>query len=104
MLANRNAPQVRPKFDLAFGKRPEEELYDLKNDPDYLKNVAYDFEYKEIKESLSNTLLTVLEEHGDPRIVEEKCRFEKPPYIGSPADDWYEGEQNGETWSPPTPR
>ena len=89
---------------MAFGKRPDEELYDLKNDPDYLKNVAYDFEYKQIKESLSNTLLTVLEEHGDPRIDEEKCRFEKPPYIGSPADDWYEGEQNGETWSPPTPR
>ena len=104
MLANRNAPKVRPKFDLAFGKRPEEELYDLNNDPDYLKNVANDFKYKEIKESLSNTLLTVLKERGDPRIIEDICRFERSPYSGSPADDWYEGEQNGETWSPPTPR
>ena len=43
MLANRNAPKVRPKFDLAFGKRPEEELYDLNNDPDYLQNVANDY-------------------------------------------------------------
>ena len=104
MLANRNAVEVRPKFDLAFGKRPGEELYDLRKDPHYLKNVASDSDYTEIRNSLSGTLLTVMEEHNDPRTAEEVCRFEMSPYIGSPAADWYEGEQNGETWSPPTPR
>jgi hypothetical protein len=89
---------------LAFGKRPGEELYDLRKDPHYLKNVASDSDYTEIRNSLSGTLLTVMEEHNDPRIAEEVCRFEMSPYIGSPAADWYEGEQNGEAWSPPTPR
>ena len=33
MLKYRNEPEVGRLFELAFGKRPAEELYDLRKDP-----------------------------------------------------------------------
>ena len=40
ILAHRDDPAVQPFFQLCFGKRPAEELYDLKADPDQLHNLA----------------------------------------------------------------
>ena len=82
MLLNRSTPEVKPNFDLAFGKRPAEELYDLKKDPDYMVNVADDESYSEVLKDLSSKLFEVLEKHNDPRIVEEDCRFERYPFAG----------------------
>lgn len=52
ILANRNAPAVRHLFGSAFGKRPEEELYDLTQDPHQMTNVAYKSQYTGTKSSL----------------------------------------------------
>ena len=59
--------KIDPFFDLAFGKRPKEELFDLKNDPYQLNNLSYDKRYLSIKDSLSSTLNAYLESSGDPR-------------------------------------
>src|SRR5947209_250250 len=40
LVGRRNDPQWRPLFDLAYARRPREELYDLKADPHQVKNVA----------------------------------------------------------------
>ncbi len=40
VLSHRDDPEVAPLFALAFDKRPEEELYVLKEDPYQLHNVA----------------------------------------------------------------
>ena len=40
MMQHRNEPKDKELFELAFGKRPAEELYDLKKDPGQLNNVA----------------------------------------------------------------
>ena len=40
MSLHRDEPRVKPLFDLAFGKRPEFELYDLQKDPAQIHNVA----------------------------------------------------------------
>lgn len=48
ILVNWDEPDIEPLFDLAFGKRPFEELYDLNKDPYQMENVAGDPEYLDI--------------------------------------------------------
>ncbi|MFW5915793.1 MAG: sulfatase/phosphatase domain-containing protein, partial [Planctomycetota bacterium] len=68
------------QYQLGFGKRPEEELYDLNEDPDHMNNLADDPDYQAIKEELSARLMDVLHEEEDPRVTEEPCRFERSPF------------------------
>lgn len=82
MIYHRHEETVKPLFELSFGKRPREELYDLRKDPHYMKNVAYDEEYLSVREKLADRLMKVLTEHADPRVSESPCRFEHPPYAG----------------------
>ena len=55
-------------FDLNFGKRPAVELYDVRNDPGQMHNLADDLNYTEIKTKLSEELIRYLKSTGDPRI------------------------------------
>ncbi len=82
MITHREDHDVEPLYQLAFGKRPREELYDLKRDPDYLTNVASDPSYARIRKELKDRLFSVLEENNDPRLTENPCRFEYEPYAG----------------------
>ncbi len=56
-------------FDLAFGKRPAEELYDVRKDPFSLKNLAGDPGYSPAIKRLSDRLEAHLRATGDPRSV-----------------------------------
>jgi len=80
MIHHRKEEEVRPLFELGFGKRPAEELYDLRQDPYYMRNVAYDPAYTQERQRSAETLMRVLVEQRDPRVCEEDCRFEKLPY------------------------
>jgi uncharacterized sulfatase len=80
LVLNRNDPKWKWHYDYAFGKRPAEELYDLAKDPDQVKNVAGDPAYAEKRKELADQLLGKLKEAGDPRVVEEDCRFERSPF------------------------
>jgi arylsulfatase A-like enzyme len=80
MIHNRAKNEVKQAFDLGFGKRPQEELYDLDKDPNYMSNVADDPDYADTKKDLLDQLMAVLEEQNDPRVVEDPVRFENPPY------------------------
>ena len=84
LILNRARQDVRPLFEIAIGKRPLEELYDLRVDPDHMNNVADDPDYAHIREELADRLGTVLRENDDPRVVESPCRFELPPFAGPP--------------------
>ena len=53
----------------AFGPRPEEELYDLKRDPDQLRNVAADPAHAETRRRLAEQLARELRGSGDPRVA-----------------------------------
>ena len=86
MIYNRNDEEVKPLFDLGFGKRPYEELYDLRFDPCYMNNVADIAEYDDIKKELKSKLMEVLEQQSDPRVTEHPCRFEHAPYAGELQD------------------
>ena len=52
MLEHRDDPEVKELFRCAFEKRPYEELFDLRNDPHQLNNVAALPEYVEEKRAI----------------------------------------------------
>ena len=83
IIEHRNEPENRIYYDFAFDKRPYEELYDLRNDPDYMTNVAEHPDYQEVKEKLSKELMDTLVKEKDPRVVEDPVRFEHPPYTNT---------------------
>jgi N-sulfoglucosamine sulfohydrolase len=83
MMDHRNEPKVKKLFDLAFGKRPAEELYDLRKDPDQLNNVADNPQYAKTKKTLAAELMAKLKETKDPRALGNGDIFDKYPYYGS---------------------
>lgn len=74
--------QHRRLFDLAFARRPAEELYELQFDPHQLRNRAGDSGYASILKNLSDTLMDELRKSGDPRVVGGAEIFETAPYYG----------------------
>lgn len=57
------------EFALCYGKRPLEELYDVRADPEQVRNLAADPRYAAVKERLWGELRAYLEQTGDPRIA-----------------------------------
>ena len=80
MIDHADAPGVRPKFRLSFGKRPAEELYDLRSDPHQLTNVAGDSAYAAVRAHLARTLRQELRALDDPRMAGRGDQFDDYPY------------------------
>ncbi len=81
MVTNRKDARWAEHWRLGFGKRPPEELYDLRTDVDQMKNLAEDPRYAETREELSKKLMDTLRETGDPRVHGDGLTFERPPYV-----------------------
>ncbi|MCU0873608.1 MAG: sulfatase [Pirellulaceae bacterium] len=82
LVGQRHNPQWKPLFDLAYDKRPREELYDLKKDPHQVHNVAADPAYAQVRAELERRLMDELQRTGDPRLVDDGRYFETPPLAG----------------------
>jgi N-sulfoglucosamine sulfohydrolase len=82
MVEHRNDPGVEKLFELAFAKRPAEELYDLRKDPDQLDNVAGQVEYAAAQSKLASSLQTELLATRDPRASGKGDVFDRYPYYG----------------------
>jgi N-sulfoglucosamine sulfohydrolase len=82
LVGVRNDPEWKAHFEWVYGKRPREELYDLKADPHQTKNVAADPAYAAARAGLEKQLLAELERTGDPRLVDSGRFFETPPLAG----------------------
>ena len=85
MIHHRADEDVEPLYHLSFGKRPREELYDLQEDPHYLRNVAAEPAYANVRGQLEVRLFAVLREQRDPRLMEQPCRYELEPYALPPS-------------------
>jgi len=93
MMAHKDLPQVRPLYELAFLKRPEEELFDLQKDPWQMHNLAYDPAYSPIKQQLKQQLNAYLRQTADPRILglpvywDTQAYYKEKDWIGTPREE-----------------
>ena len=91
----RNA-QDNSFWNLSFGKRPAEELYDLKQDPFCTNNLIDHSQHIEIASELKTQLLHELKEQGDPRVMERGHVFDEYPYADAKTAQFYQRWQKGE--------
>lgn len=75
-------------FNLAFGQRPSEELYDIVMDEPCLHNLALDSKYDAVRKKMRERMDVILQETGDPRIFGRGEIFETYPYVGSFEHSW----------------
>lgn len=70
-------------WELNFGKRDPEELYNIKEDPYCMENLVNDSSYEEILEALRIELTGKLTDQSDPRILGNGEVFMTYPYAES---------------------
>ncbi len=80
MIEHANDPDQRHRFRMSFAKRPAEELYNVKEDPHQLNNLAGKPAYQPLKKHLSRTLSRELHALEDPRETDAKVKFDDYPY------------------------
>ncbi|MDX1984641.1 MAG: sulfatase [Bryobacteraceae bacterium] len=81
------------QYRLSFGKRPPEELYDMKTDPDCLRNLADEGKHVLAKRALRERMEAMLKEEGDPRLNGNAAFFDTIRYTGGSQagyDQWLE--------------
>lgn len=83
IVSKRKDPNVKFFFDHAYGKRPREELYDLRKDPHQMRNVVKDSKYKKQVDKLRSQLMRELSSTNDPRLIEDGKFFETAPMAGT---------------------
>ena len=66
-------------YELSFGKRPMEELYDMEIDPDCINNLASDSKYAVLRNQLSAQMNQELKRQKDPRALGKGDIFDYYP-------------------------
>ena len=92
VLKARLVPAQKQFWDLCFGKRPADELYDLRRDPNCLTNLAATVPYA----SLQRQLFDELEQQGDPRMAGNGRIFDEYPSSNPAERGFYERFMRGE--------
>jgi len=77
MMLHREDPRVEPLWKRAFDKRPAQELYDLREDPYQMRNVADDPAYANTLRQLEDRLMSELTATGDPRAAGRGDEFDE---------------------------
>jgi N-sulfoglucosamine sulfohydrolase len=86
-IAQCDNPNIQRYIRLAWAQRPAEELYDIKADPDCIKNLAGNSKHAQGQKTLRDKLNSILREQGDPRIAGDD-RYDEQEYFK--ADYWKE--------------
>jgi arylsulfatase A-like enzyme len=81
-------------FRWCFEKRPAEELYDLRQDPYQLDNLAGRPEYRASQQKMRALLERWMRETRDPRATSDDDAWDRYPYYGAPA-------RSGGSWRRP---
>ena len=82
LLAHQHEPGMAKHVALIFGKRPAEELYDLRQDPHQVVNVAGQPGYAEELARLRARVETWMQATGDPRTDPAYDGWDTFPYYG----------------------
>ncbi|MGK0302369.1 MAG: N-sulfoglucosamine sulfohydrolase [Planctomycetota bacterium] len=85
LLTHRDDEPGRRSYELCFGMRPLEELYDMAKDPDQLHNLAGQPEHQEAVKKLWAQLRSELVATKDPRVIGGGEKFDRYPHYGGSA-------------------
>ncbi len=90
-------------WQLNFGKRPSEELYDLEKDPDCVKNLADDPAFITDRTQLQDQMNSILKEQGDPRMFGKGEVFDNYKPTNNPGfyERFIKGEKPDTGWVNP---
>ncbi|MEE8306936.1 MAG: family 16 glycoside hydrolase, partial [Gammaproteobacteria bacterium] len=67
-MQHSNDPEMQTFIRLGWAKRPAEELYDIRSDPDCISNLISNPEHASAARKLKEQLNSILTKQGDPRI------------------------------------
>jgi N-sulfoglucosamine sulfohydrolase len=82
LMDNKDKIGIKRFYDLAFSKRPSEELYSIKKDPGQLVNLAGSPDFSRVQKQLSTQLQAHLVETKDPRALGLDAPWDYYPYYG----------------------
>ena len=84
-------------WELAFGKRPKETLYNLINDPRCLVNIADNNDFMDIKSDLNKILIRDLINQKDPRVMGRGKIFDNYIYADKKTRNFHKRYTNGDS-------
>jgi hypothetical protein len=96
ILKMRTQPETYRFWQLSFGKRRQEELFDLDVDPDCLTNLANHPEKEELREQMKAELFALLTKQEDPRMLGHGDVFDRYPFAAEEIRNFYERYRRGE--------
>lgn len=101
ILKARRNPATAHFWQLSFGKREAEELYNIRKDPDCMINLAGKKEYEERMRAMEKEMTARLVEQEDPRIFGRGYIFDRYPDTSSAQQAWNRmkaGEKVPDSW------
>ncbi|MEZ6124391.1 MAG: hypothetical protein R3C49_14630 [Planctomycetaceae bacterium] len=104
--ARRYQSDVAGRWQMAFGKRPAEELYHISQDRYCMVNLAANENFSDVRTQLEAKMLQRLAEEQDPRLTGPADYFERLPYADKSGQGFYEkflaGEKVRAGWVDPS--
>jgi hypothetical protein len=95
-LKTRTDPVQKHFWEVCFGIRPREELYDLKQDPDCVINLADSGDRQVVKAKLKRQLFDELKVQEDPRVLGQGMVFDEYLHANKNNRGFYEKYMTGE--------
>ncbi len=83
-------------YELSFGKRVPDELYDLRKDPEGVNNLAGELVHAKTLDELRTRMMTMLRQEQDPRALGESAIFDTYKYVGARGkayDTWIKAQE-----------
>ena len=83
-------------YELSFGKRLPDELYDIRHDPECVNNLANDLAYAQTVEESRYRMMQMLKDEQDPRALGNAAIFDTYKYLGGRGkgyDTWLKAQE-----------
>ncbi len=81
-MKGKNDPKIKRFYDLAFNKKPADELYSIKSDPGQIINLAKNPNFKSALKKMKKKLQKHLVKTKDPRALGLNAPWDYYPYYG----------------------
>ena len=96
LLEARTNPEMNEFWAWSFGKRPATELYNIRNDPACMVNLANEEKLAALHDTMREELFAELRVEGDPRMLSRGHIFDEYPYADKRTANFYNRYMAGE--------